>query len=141
MKYAHLSTIASTMALTIATLAAAQALADDPGMPKSRAEVLQEMEDAKRTGEIQANDFDGWPLNQHPPLTKGPGLTREQVRQELEDAERNGEIQATDFDGWPIDQHPPNSTGPSLTREQVRKEMEETQRNPPRAVWPKSYDN
>ncbi len=141
MRYPHLSTFASTMALTMAALSAGQALAADPVMPKSRAEVRQEMEDAKSTGEIQANDLDGWPVDQHPPMAKGPGLTREQVRQEREDAERNGEIQANDLDGWPLDQHPPNSTGPSFSREQVRKEMEESQRNPPTSVWPKSYDN
>ncbi len=141
MKYAHLSTLASAMTLAMAALSAGQVLAADPAMPKSRAEVRQELEDAKRTGEIQANDFDGWPLDQHPPLTKGPSLTREQVRQELEDAKRTGEIQANDFDGWPLDQHPPNSTGPGLTREQVREEMEENQRNPPTSMWPKSYDN
>ncbi len=141
MKYANLSTLGSVIMLSVASLATSNALAADPGMPKTRAEVLQELNEAERNGEIKATDLDGWPLNQHPPMTKGPNLTREQVRKELEDAERSGEIQATDLDGWPLDQHPPKSAEPSLTREQVRKEREDAQRNPEKSVWPKSYDN
>ena len=138
MKYAHLSTFGTAMTLTLATLSAGQALAADPGMPKTRAEVLQELEEAKRTGDIPANDESGLKLNEefpqrYPPKAKGPSLTREQVRQELKEAQRTGEIPANDESGLQMHEefpsrYPPQETGPSLTREQVRKELEEARR-------------
>jgi predicted RNase H-like HicB family nuclease len=97
MKYAHLSTFGTAMTLTLATLSAGQALAADPGMPKTRAEVLQELEEAKRTGDIPANDESGLKLNEefpqrYPPQETRPGNTREQVRKELEQAQRMGRM-------------------------------------------------
>ena len=138
MKYAYLPTVASTMVLAISTLSASHALAADPEKPKTRAEVLQELNDAKRTGEIQANDESGLKLNEEYPQryqakAKGPGLTREQVRQELMEAERMGEIPANDDSGLQMHEefpsrYPAQETGPRLAREQVRRDLEEARR-------------
>ena len=104
MKYAYLPTVASTMILAISTLSASHALAADPEKPKTRAEVLQELEDAQRTGEIQANDESGLKLNEeypkrYPAQEAGPSLTREQVRRDLEEARRTGRIPRMPVEG------------------------------------------
>ena len=134
MKYAHLSTLGSAMTLALATLSAGQALAEDPGMPKTRAEVRQELEDAKKMGEIPANDESGLLLrdvypSRYPAKAKDPSPTREQVRMELEEAQRAGEIPANDESGLQLHElypsrYPPQESGPRLTREQVRQELE-----------------
>ena len=52
MKQAHLSPFGSAIALALAALTAGHAMAADPVTPKARAEVRQELEDAKKMGEI-----------------------------------------------------------------------------------------
>jgi hypothetical protein len=104
MKYAYLPTVASTMILAISTLSASHALAADPEKPKTRAEVLQELEDAQRTGEIPANDESGLKLNEeypqrYPTQEAGPSLAREQVRRDLEEARRTGKIPRMPVEG------------------------------------------
>jgi aminoglycoside/choline kinase family phosphotransferase len=139
MKYVHLSTIGSALTLSMAALTTGTALAADPGMPKTRAEVLQELKEAERRGDIPANDESGlMKLNElfpksYPPKAMGENLTREQVRQELMEAERTGQIPANDENGLLMRDkfprvYPPQETGTSLTREQVRQELEEAQR-------------
>ncbi len=95
MKYANLTT--SALALALAALAAAPVMAADPDTPKTRAEVREELEEAKRMGEIPANDESGLLLRdefpeRYPPKATGPSLTREQVRKELEEAQRSGKM-------------------------------------------------
>ena len=134
MKYAHLSTVGSAIALALAALSAGQTLAADPVAPKSRAEVLKELEEAKKMGEIPANDESGLLLREefpqrYPPKTAGPSLTREQVRRELQEAQRTGEIPANDESNMQLHElyparYPQPASGPRLTREQVKQELE-----------------
>ncbi len=134
MTYANLSTVGSAMMLALATLSAGPILAADPGMPKTRAEVLQELEAAKQTGDIPANDESGLKLNEefpqrYPPKAKGPSLTREQVRQELMEAQRTGEIPANDESNLQLHElypsrYPQQDNGPRLTREEVKRELD-----------------
>ncbi len=134
MKYANLSTVGSAMMLTLATLSGAPTLAADSGMPKTRAEVRQELEEAKRTGDIPANDESGLKLNEefpqrYPPKAKGPSLTREQVRQELMEAQRTGEIPANDESNLQLHElypsrYPQQDNGPRLSREEVKRELD-----------------
>ena len=134
MKYVHLSTVGSALALTLAAFSAGHALAADPVTPKTRAEVLKELEDAKKLGEIPANDESGLLLREefpqrYPPKATGPSLTREQVRKELLEAQRTGEIPANDESNMQLHElypsrYPQQVNGPHLTREQVRQELE-----------------
>ena len=97
MKYANLTSGASAWALALAALSVAPVMAADPDQPKTRAEVREELEEAKRMGEIPANDDSGVLLRdefpeRYPPKATGPSLTREQVRKELEEAQRSGKM-------------------------------------------------
>jgi len=134
MKQAHLSTVGSAIALGLAALTAGHALAADPIKPKTRAEVRKELEEAKKMGEIPANDETGLLLRdefpqRYPPKATGPSLTREQVRKELEEAKRTGEIPANDETGMQLHElypsrYPQQENGPRLTREQVKQELD-----------------
>jgi hypothetical protein len=97
MKYLHLSTVGATLAMALAALSAGHTFAADPDTPKTRAEVIKELEEAKKMGDIPSNAESGMQLNElypnrYPPQDNGPRLTREQVRQELERARKAGEI-------------------------------------------------
>ncbi len=99
MKHANLSTNATAIALALGalTLSAGQVMAADTDRPKTRAEVMEELEEAKRMGEIPASDESGLLLRdqypeRYPPKTTQPSLTREEVRQELERARQAGEV-------------------------------------------------
>lgn len=98
MKYANLTSSASALALAlVAALSAGSVMAADPDQPKTRAEVREELEEARRMGEIPANDDSGLLLRdefpeRYPPKATGPSLTREQVRKELEEAQRSGRM-------------------------------------------------
>jgi hypothetical protein len=97
MKYANLITSTSAFALALVALSAGQVFAADTDSPKTRAEVLMELEEAKTMGEIPANDESGLQLRdefptRYPPKATGPSLTREQVRKELEEAQRSGKM-------------------------------------------------
>jgi len=74
------------------------AFAEQPTASMTRAQVLAELAEAKRTGEIvwtyggttkKLNEF--FP-NDYPPKATSPGMTREQVQAELAEAKRTGEI-------------------------------------------------
>jgi hypothetical protein len=99
MKHANLSTSTAALALALAslTLSTGQVMAADTDQPKTRAEVMEELEEAKRMGEIPASDESGLLLRdqfpeRYPPKATQPSLTREDVRQELERARQAGEI-------------------------------------------------
>lgn len=135
MKQTHLSTFGPAIAVALAALTAGHAMAADPVAPKTRAEVRQELENAKKMGEIPANDESGLLLRdefpqRYPPKAAGPSLTREQVRSELQEAQRLGEIPANDESNmqlhelYPARYPQPASGGPRLTREQVKQELD-----------------
>ena len=97
MKYANLTSSASAFALALAALSTGHVIAAGTDSPKTRAEVRQELEEAKRMGEIPANDESGLLLRdefpeRYPPKATEPSLTREQVRKELEEAQRSGKM-------------------------------------------------
>jgi hypothetical protein len=99
MKHANLLTSATAISLALGalTLSAGQAMAADTDQPKTRAEVMEELEEAKRMGEIPASDESGLLLRdqypeRYPPKASQPSLTREEVRQELERAQKAGEV-------------------------------------------------
>ena len=52
MKHANLSTTAIALALARLTLSAGQVMAADTDRPKTRAEVMEELERARQAGEI-----------------------------------------------------------------------------------------
>ncbi len=134
MKHVNLSSLGQALALALATLSTGHTLATDSGMPKTRAEVLMELEKAQRTGDIPANDESGLKLNEefperYPQKAKGPILTREQVRQDLIEAQQMGEIPANDESGLQLHElypsrYPQQENGPRLSREQVNRELD-----------------
>jgi D-alanyl-D-alanine carboxypeptidase len=86
----------SSVALALATLSAGSAFAAEPATSVTRAQVLAELAEAQRTGNIM-DAQSGKMLNElHPNLypaqAKAPGLTRAQVLAELAEAKRTGEI-------------------------------------------------
>ncbi len=134
MKYSHLSTVGSAFTLALAALSAGHTFAADPVAPKTRAEVRKELEDARKMGEIPANDESGLLLREefpqrYPPKATGPSITREQVRKELQEAQRLGEIPANDESNMQLHElypsrYPQQANGPRLTREEVKQELE-----------------
>ena len=89
----------SAFTLAVLALSAGLALAQDPSGPKTRAQVRAELEEARRTGNMPANDETGRMLNEinpsaYPPKPVEPCKTREQVRAELEEARRTGTMPA-----------------------------------------------
>lgn len=103
MTYANLSTSVKAISLLVAALSAGSVVAADTDTQKTRAEVLQELEDAKRMGEIPANDESGLLLREefperYPPKATSPSRTREEVRKELEEAQRAGKMPAPPTD-------------------------------------------
>lgn len=88
----------SILALAIATFATGSALADGVSTGKTRAQVLAELEEAQRTGDIVVPGIPGGrKLNEmyperYPAKSVPPGKTREQVIAELEEAQRTGDI-------------------------------------------------
>ena len=134
MKNVHLSAVGSAIALTLAAISASHALAADPVTPKTREEVRKELEEAKKMGDIPANDESGFLLREefpqrYPQKATGSTLTREQVRKELQEAQRTGEIPANDESNMQLHElypsrYPQQDNGPRLTREEVRQELD-----------------
>ena len=89
----------SSVAFALATLSAGSAFAAEPATSVTRAQVLAELAEAQRTGNIM-DAQSGKMLNElHPNLYPAkaatPGLTREQVLAELAEAKRTGDILVT----------------------------------------------
>jgi hypothetical protein len=90
-------------AITTLLLAVNVASAAGDGIAKTREQVLAELVEAKRTGDMPAGSFfSGKKLNevypnQYPPVAKAPGKTREQVLAKLEEAKRTGDMPACGF--------------------------------------------
>ena len=131
-------TIAGALVATATFSVGGGALAEQPTMSTTRAQVLAELAEAKRTGDLvwtyggtmkKLNEF--FP-NNYPRKTEGPGMTREQVLAELAEARRTGEIVSTDG-GKKLNEisphsYPPKSASSAMTREQVLAELEEAKR-------------
>ena len=116
------------------------ALAEQPTMSTTRAQVLAELAEAKRTGDLvwtyggtmkKLNEF--FP-NNYPRKTEGPGMTREQVLAELAEAKRTGEFVVTQgsttkkLNEFYPNSYPAKVTTSGLTREQVLAELAEAKR-------------
>ncbi len=91
----------SSVAFALATVSAGSAFAAEPATPVTRAQVLAELAEAQRTGDVYANFGDRtkklnelFPGN-YPAKAATPGLTREQVLAELAEAKRTGDIVVT----------------------------------------------
>ena len=88
----------STLALALAALAADNALAAEASGPKTRAQVLTELAQAQRSGDIVAYGESGKKLNelypsQYPTKPAAQDHTRAQVLAELAQAKRSGEYE------------------------------------------------
>lgn len=128
----------STLTLVLVAAAAGNVLAADASTPKTRDQVLAELVQAQRTGDIVAHGNSGKLLNelypnQYPAKVTAPGKTREQVLAELEQAQRTGDIVAHGNSGKKLNelnpsQYPAKADAPGFTREQVMAELEQSQR-------------
>jgi hypothetical protein len=88
-----------TLTFTLLALCTGSVMAQNPTGPKTRAEVINELKEAIRTGNMPAGGESGQLLNEvnpsaYPPKTVAPCKTREQVRAELEEAKRTGNMMA-----------------------------------------------
>ncbi|HEY8905371.1 MAG TPA: DUF4148 domain-containing protein [Rhodoferax sp.] len=129
----------STLALVLATVAAGNVLAADASAPKTRAQVLAELVQAQRTGDILAQGNSGKLLNelypsQYPAKAVVPGKTREQVLADLVEAQRTGDILAQGNTGKKLSElypslYPVQAVTQGNTRAQVLAELEQSQRS------------
>lgn len=90
------TTYLATIALLLAGLGSSYAIADDATQASSRAKVLAELAEAKRTGDL-IDAHSGKKLNElypnlYPAKAVKPGITREQVLAELAEAKRTGDL-------------------------------------------------
>ena len=136
MKYVTVS-----LALVAAVMGANAYAADTVG--KTRAQVLAELADAQRTGDIVATQASGGPgvkLNElypadYPAKTAAAGKTRAQVQAELAEAQRTGDIRVSKDAGAPgatlydlnKSAYPARVAAPGKTRAQVLAELAEAQ--------------
>jgi uncharacterized membrane protein len=120
----------SAIALTVAALAASNAMAADASAPKTREQVKAELAEAVRTGNIIANGETGQKANElfpglYPAKPAAQGKTREQVQAELAEAVRTGDIVADGETGLKLNQinpgrYPAKPAAQGKTREQVK---------------------
>jgi hypothetical protein len=97
MKHPNLSARTRAIALLVTALSTGSVMAQDTATQRTREEVRQELEEAKRMGEIPASDESGLLLREefperYPPKASSPSRTREEVRKELEEARRAGKM-------------------------------------------------
>lgn len=129
----------SALTLALATLAAGQAFAADAPSSKTRGQVLAELVQAQRSGDIMAQGNSGKNLNelfpeQYPAKVVTPGYTRAQVLAELAEAQRTGDILSMDDSGKKLnelypDQYPAKAAAQGYTRAQVLAELTQAQRS------------
>ena len=135
MKYAHLPLLLTPLLLSVNLTAAA-----DTATGKTRAQVLDELREAQRTGDIRAGGYFGdkklnevFP-NRYPHMAAERGKTRAEVVAELEAAQRSGDLPAGGyFAGQRLNEvfpqeYPPVAATPVKSRAQVMAELEEAQR-------------
>ena len=99
----------SAIALTVAALAASNAMAADASAPQTREQVKAELAEAIRTGDIMANGETGQKVNElfphlYPAKAAAQGKTREQVKAELAEAVRTGNVVADGESGLKLNQ-------------------------------------
>jgi uncharacterized protein (DUF169 family) len=110
----------SILTMAVATLVAGNVMAQGSAITfsKTRAQVVAELEEAQRTGDIVApgRNSNGQKLNElypnsYPAKPTLPGKTRAQVVAELEEAQRTGDIVAlgSNSNGQKLNQLYPNS--------------------------------
>lgn len=129
----------STLTLALAALAASNTFAADATAPKTRDQVLAELVDAQRTGDLVAFGNSGKKLNelnpsQYPAKAVVQGHTRAKVLAELAEAQRTGEILAQGNSDKKLnelypDQYPAKAAAQGVTRAQVLAELAEAQRS------------
>ena len=129
----------SAIALTVAALAASNAIAADASAPKTREQVKAELAQAVRTGDIVANGETGQKAHEmfpglYPAKPAVQGKTREQVQAELAQAIRTGDVMVNGETGLTARelapaQYPAQSSAPTKTREQVKAELVQAVRN------------
>ena len=86
----------STLAFVLAAVAAGNVMAADASAPRTRDQVLSELVQAQRTGNIPAHGNSGKILNelnpgQYPANAEAQGYTRDQVLAELTQSQRQGD--------------------------------------------------
>lgn len=130
----------SSITLTLAALVAGNAMAADASASNTRDQVVAELVQAQRTGDILAQGNSGKLLNelfpsQYPAKAAAPGKTREQVVAELEEAQRTGDIQAIGgnsskkLNALNPSQYPARASTAGYTRAQVVAKLEQSQRS------------
>ena len=135
MKYNHLPLSMAALLLSFNLTAVA-----DTSTGKTRAQVLDELREAQRTGDIRAGGYFGdkklnevFP-NRYPHVAAERGKTRAEVVAELEAAQRSGDLPAGGyFAGQKLNEvypqkYPRVASAPGKTRMQVVAELEEAQR-------------
>jgi hypothetical protein len=128
----------SLIAVALSTFVAGHAMAADPVVSKTRAEVRAELIEAQRTGNIVANGETGMLLkdlypSQYPSQATVQAKSRDDVRAELIEAQRTGKILAHGETGMLLkdlypSQYPSQATVQAKSRDDVRAELIEAQR-------------
>lgn len=126
------STYLSVIAITVAAWTAGQAIAADAGAPLTRDQVIAELTQAQRHGDLLANQEAGLKANEvapgNYPAQAVTGKTRAQVMAELAQAQRNGDIPVDGVTGLKANQLVPgNYPAPvavqGKSRDQVQAEL------------------
>lgn len=118
---------ASILILSLTAAFAGHALAAEPTTGLTRAQVLAELAEAQRTGNIVDGES-SMPRNalypqQYPAQPQAEGKTRAQVIAELEQARASGEMMYLEDTGMQM-KSLPNSQGKALTRAEVVADMQ-----------------
>ncbi len=118
---------ASILILSLTAAVAGQALAAEPAAGLTRAQVLADLAEAQRTGNIIDGDI-GLPRNQlnpqrYPAQPQAEGKTRAQVVAELEQARASGQLTYLEDTGMHMNTLQ-NSQGKGLSRADVVADLE-----------------
>jgi len=119
------SRIFSSITLAMMAVSAASVFAQTPAaQPVTRAEVKQELDDARKAGELNQNMSHNY--GENAPAT-GPGKSRDQVKAELADAEKKGQLNHSAHD-YPAGVSKPAATK-GKTRAQVKEELAKSKKD------------
>lgn len=120
------SMIAVSLAALISTSVFAQSATDaaQANQPKTRAQVIAELQAARASGEASPGDIYGYELAYKPFVST---KTREQVKAELQQARANGELR-NEGDSYGYDAGNRNFVS-TKTRDQVKAELLEARRS------------
>lgn len=126
------STTLSVIAITVAAWTAGSAMAADVGAPLTRDQVMAELAQAQRNGELLANQEAGLKANEvapgNYPAQAQSGKTRAQVMEELAQARRNGDVPVDGVTGLRANQlvpgnYPAPVAAQGKSRDQVQAEL------------------